>query len=77
MNKEQIYDEQIYPLMDKIISICKEHGIAMFASFSIPTDEQPDLECMTHLPDGDGVFDERFTKAQRRRIENHDGDSLR
>ena len=33
MNKEEIYDEQISPLMQKIISVCREHGIAMIASF--------------------------------------------
>lgn len=33
MKKEQVYDEQIYPLMDKIISICKENKIDMVATF--------------------------------------------
>lgn len=31
--KEQIYDEEIYPLMAKILDICKEHRIAMLADF--------------------------------------------
>lgn len=32
-DKEQVYDEQIYPLMDSIIKICKEHQIPMFSVF--------------------------------------------
>jgi len=32
-DKESIYDEQISPLMLKILDICKQEGISMFASF--------------------------------------------
>jgi hypothetical protein len=32
-NKEKIYDEQIAPLMAKIIEICKAEDIPMFAEF--------------------------------------------
>lgn len=34
-SKEKIYDDQIAPLMDKIIEICKTEGIPMFADFQI------------------------------------------
>lgn len=70
MNKENIYDEKISPLMQSIIGICSEHGIAMIASFNIAHDgEGPNgedcsrLTCTSHLPDGEGSFDERFSKA--------------
>ncbi|WP_313650421.1 hypothetical protein [Pseudomonas soli] len=70
MNKEEIYDEQISPLMQKIIGISREHGIAMITSFNIAHNgEGPNgedcsrLTCTSHLPDGEGVFDERFSKA--------------
>ena len=70
MNKEQIYDVQISPLMQQIIGICRENGVAMIASFSIAHDgEGPNgedcssLTCTTHLPDGDEVFDERYSKC--------------
>lgn len=49
MNKEQIYDEQISPLMAQIIAICTEHKIAHVMSFSIPNDEDTDLCCTTAL----------------------------
>lgn len=45
MNKEQIYDAQIFPLMAQICAIVQEHKIAMVASFAIPNDEDPDLLC--------------------------------
>ena len=70
MNKEEIYDSQISPLMQQIIQVCKDSGIAMQASFDIAHDgEGPNgedcssLTCTTNLPDGDGKFNERFAKA--------------
>lgn len=42
MTKEQIYDSQISPLMQKIIEICTEHKIAHLCTFSL--DESPDEE---------------------------------
>ncbi len=32
--KEQVYDEQINPLMAQIIEICKQHKIALLANFN-------------------------------------------
>ena len=70
MNKEEIYDNQISPLMQQIISVCQSNGIAMIASFNIAHDgEGPNgedcssLTCTSHLPDGDEIFDERFNKC--------------
>ena len=70
MNKEEIYDEQISPLMTKIIDVCKEHGIAMMASFDIAHDGQgpngedcSSLICNTLLPDGDGNPNPLFSQA--------------
>ncbi len=51
MNKEQAYDEKLNPLMAQIIAICQEHGIAMVASFAIPTEEDNDLRCTSCIPD--------------------------
>lgn len=54
MTNEQIYDEQVNPLMQQIIAICKEHGIPMMASFQLESYddvEQPSpLMCSTVLP---------------------------
>lgn len=41
-NKEQIYDKQIAPLVEKIIEICKAERIPMFAEF-----QYADLEFST------------------------------
>ena len=49
MNKEQIHDTKIGPLMDQIIAICEEHKIAMLASFALPVDDNPGLGCITLL----------------------------
>lgn len=51
MNKEQVYDERISPLMSAIIEICEVHDITFIASFSIPTDEKPALMCSTMVID--------------------------
>jgi len=70
VNKEEIYDEQISPLMQQIIAITREHGIAMIASFDIAHDgEGPNgedcstLTCTTHLPNGEENHNERFTRS--------------
>ena len=55
MNKEQIYDTEIAPLMTQIINICQQHGIAMLLSFAIPTQDDPSLACTTLLPDENNV----------------------
>lgn len=72
MNKEDIYDSQISPLMRQIIAITREHGIAMIASFDIAHDgEGPNgedcssLTCTTHLPNGDNQPNERFVQAAK------------
>jgi hypothetical protein len=70
MNKEQVYDDEISPLMQQIIAISREHGIAMMASFDIAHDgEGPNgedcsaLVCSTLLPDGDDKHNQRFVDA--------------
>ena len=70
MNKEQAYDSLISPLILQIISICKDQGIAMMASFDIAHDgEGPNGEdcsgliCTSLLPDGDGVPNHDFNQA--------------
>ena len=47
MSKEAIYDEQINPLMARILEICKEHKIAMLADFFFSDAE--DLHCTSAL----------------------------
>ena len=47
--KEQIYDEQISPLMTQIIKICKEHKIPIVASFFTPGDDDPKRAVTTAL----------------------------
>lgn len=63
MNKEQIYDEQISPLMAQIIEICKEHKIAHLACFAIPNDDDPDLRCSTAQLTADFEPPDEFLQA--------------
>jgi len=51
-NKENIYDEQICPLMTQIIDICKNNGINMIASYYLieETENNDDLYCTTFIP---------------------------
>ena len=65
MNKEQIYDAHIHGLMAQVIDICKTHGIAMFATFNIPNDDDPDMACTTQLPDETGELPERILECAR------------
>ena len=63
MTKENIYDEQVNPLMAEIIAICKENSIAMIFSAHIPNEEDPDLACTTHLGGDDGECYPAFVEA--------------
>lgn len=65
MNKEQAYDEKISPLMTQIIAACREHNIAMLATFDIPTEEDDGLSVTTHLPDETGKLPRRIEQAAR------------
>lgn len=65
MNKEQIYDAQINPLMAQIIEICTANKIAMFATFCIPNDKDAGLACTTHLPDETGKLPDRIACCAR------------
>lgn len=47
MSKETIHDEQVAPLMDEILKICKAHKIAMVADFGL----DGDLHCTSTLLD--------------------------
>ncbi len=38
IDKEKIYDEEIYPLIEKIVDICNKHDISLFASFQYSDD---------------------------------------
>jgi hypothetical protein len=64
MNKEEIYDARISPLMSEITRLCKENGIAMFASFLLSPDNDDDgLKCTTHLPAENGKFSREYKRC--------------
>ncbi|MEH4661078.1 hypothetical protein [Phytobacter diazotrophicus] len=42
---EQVYDEQINPLMTQIIAICKEHQMPMVCSFAYKNDDETGVSC--------------------------------
>ena len=64
MNKEQVYDEKIAPLMAQIIGICHEHNIGMVADFEIPNDEDQDLCCTSGTPGDGGQISRRHSLAR-------------
>ncbi len=63
--KEQVYDEEISPLMAKIIDICKENSMAFVASCHCPNEDDEDLLCSTVLLGGKFGNDERLVGACR------------
>jgi len=63
MSKENVYDEQISPLVHQIIDICKEHNIALLLSAQLEDEDERRLYCTTILPGDDDVSDEKFVQA--------------
>ena len=60
---EQVYDDEISPLMSKIIAICKEHKMPMIASFTFVSEEESEDcigRCTTFLE-----FEHRHDKRYR------------
>lgn len=78
MTKEEIYDEQINPLMAQIIAICKEHNIAHVCTFDcgdgllcttcLTTDEAEPPETYRRL------VDVLFPKSEFAMLTVRDGD---
>jgi hypothetical protein len=64
-DKEIIYDENIAPLMSKIISICKENDINMVASFQLQSENETDngehFLCTTLLPNKKDHYPEQYS----------------
>jgi len=47
---ESVYDAEIQPLMEKILAICKEHKLPVFATFLYANDPNGDADyCTTNL----------------------------
>ena len=47
--KEEIYDDQIAPLMSKIIEICKANKIANLCTFALDDEDGEQLACTTAM----------------------------
>ena len=63
MNKEEVYDAKIAPLLEEVVNICKEHGIAMMAAFETPTKEHPHLIITTITVNDEGYNGVRHAEA--------------
>ena len=63
MTKEQVYDEQIHPLMAQVIAICEEHKIANVCSFCL--DREEGLLCSTVMTEDDFDPPEAFREMAR------------
>lgn len=61
---EKVYDEQISPLMTKIIEICQEHRIPMVASFQYANSEtEGPAFCTTIMVGGPNTQEVRYPAA--------------
>lgn len=66
--KERIHDDQIVPLMEQIIAICKKHKIGLVCSFDLGPDQAQNGEhkaCTTALLGEEYDPDERHLAAVR------------
>lgn len=65
-DNEQVYDEQISPLMTKIIQICKDNNMPMFATFAY----QDEQLCTTSLPPSKIGADSQTTETTIEKLYN-------
>lgn len=61
---EKVYDEEIAPIMTKLIGICKQHKLPMFATFFYFSSGEEDSFCTTNL-----LFEERDIPRAFRSLE--------
>ena len=66
-DREAIYDEEIAPLMDRIIEVCKRDGIPFFCDFQLTEivddgDERSGLFCTTSVFEYGWEESEKFRK---------------
>jgi len=45
LTREEVYDAKVAPLMGKVIALCKEHDIPLFADFYLDMDAE--MRCTT------------------------------
>lgn len=76
-DKEAIYDEQISPLMATIIRTCQREGIAMIATFHVPSDRNSELFCTTATVDETGDQPNLIKRAARVICGNSSSPALR
>lgn len=51
MTKEEAYDEFVSPLMQQVITLCKEHKINAFMTFALDVNDEGNvLWCTSSLP---------------------------
>ncbi|KKM22505.1 hypothetical protein LCGC14_1624620 [marine sediment metagenome] len=71
-DKEDIYDEQIAPLMMKIIKICKQHELPMVSTFCYKVSEEGEESlCTTWIPMKDNWLPEALLDCRKRLYKRH------
>lgn len=63
LNKEQVYDTLLNPLVAQIIAICKEHGISHAMHFEIAHPGEEGLLVTTAIPDGDKKYTQHMAEV--------------
>lgn len=47
MDKEQVFDAEVQPVLDQLIKACEEKGIAFLATFDLSPRDAESMKCMT------------------------------
>lgn len=62
---ESVYDQQISPLMQQIINICKEHNMPVLASFAFANTENTGVACCTTALTFEGRLIKPYVEATK------------
>ncbi len=62
-DKEKVYDEEIFPLITKVVEICQKHEIPMVASFTYKAYSESTDRCTTILNGFKGRFEPIYQAA--------------
>ena len=64
-DKEDIYVNEISPLIQQIVSVCQKHGIPMITSFTYGNSEKGTSRCTNLLNNIDNRHDMALTEARK------------
>ncbi len=71
-DKEQVYDNELAPLVTRVIQVCRDNDIPMVASFCYRVSDDVEDVCTTAIPQRGGWTPAAFADCVTRLLRDRD-----